>query len=190
MPRDRASRVSRLADVVITYLERPAIGVASGGDANDGSSPGARGLPAGVVLRHERAPEAAEIAATMYRAVGAPWHWRDRAGWTAEQWGEAVHRDDVELWSARIDGAPVGYFELHLQSDAVDLKYFGLIPEFTNRGIGGPLLTAAIARASALGRDRVTVNTCTLDHPAALPNYLARGFRVVSTERQQRTLPE
>jgi GNAT superfamily N-acetyltransferase len=182
--------MSRVAEVVVTYLERPAIGGDVNCDPNTDAIAGARGLPPGVDLRHERPPRAGEIAAAMYHAVGAAWHWRDRAGWTAAQWAEAVHRDDVELWSARIDGAPIGYFELHVEAEAVDIKYFGLIPEFTNRGIGGPLLGAAIARASALRRGRVTVNTCTLDHPAALPNYLARGFRVVTTERQQRTLPE
>jgi hypothetical protein len=34
----------------------------------------------------------------------------------------------------------------------------------------------------------VTVNTCTLDHAAALPNYLARGFCVARTERQRRAI--
>ncbi len=35
----------------------------------------------------------------------------------------------------------------------------------------------------------MTVNTCTLDHPSALPNYLKRGFAIVRTEVQRRTLP-
>jgi hypothetical protein len=28
----------------------------------------------------------------------------------------------------------------------------------------------------------VWLHTCSFDHPAALPNYLARGFRVFKTE--------
>jgi hypothetical protein len=30
----------------------------------------------------------------------------------------------------------------------------------------------------------VTVNTCTADHPRALPNYLAAGFQVIRTVRE------
>ena len=33
-----------------------------------------------------------------------------------------------------------------------------------------------------LGPTRVWLHTCTLDDPAALPNYVARGFRPCSTE--------
>jgi GNAT superfamily N-acetyltransferase len=39
-------------------------------------------------------------------------------------------------------------------------------------------LTAAVRRAWASGARRVTVNTCELDGPHALANYLARGFVV------------
>jgi GNAT superfamily N-acetyltransferase len=88
-----------------------------------------------------------------------------------------------------VGGTVAGYFELHVESDAVELKYFGLVPEFTGRGIGGALLDAAIERARALDRSRMTVNTCTLDHPAALPNYRRHGFRDVRTDIQRRNIP-
>jgi GNAT superfamily N-acetyltransferase len=58
------------------------------------------------------------------------------------------------------------------------LSYFGLLPPFLGQGIGGALLTAAIERAWAMDARRVWVHTCTLDHPAALRNYQARGFRL------------
>jgi hypothetical protein len=37
-------------------------------------------------------------------------------------------------------------------------------------------LDEAVQRAWALAPNRVWLHTCTLDHPAALSNYLARGF--------------
>jgi hypothetical protein len=36
--------------------------------------------------------------------------------------------------------------------------------------------------AWTLGPKRVWLHTCTLDHPNALPNYLARGFTPYRTE--------
>ena len=84
-------------------------------------------------------------------------------------------------------GAIAGYFELVRRADArgaveVELLYFGLVAEAQGRGLGRRLLERAIAEAWALGAERMVLNTCTLDHPAALPNYLARGFRVVRDE--------
>jgi hypothetical protein len=34
------------------------------------------------------------------------------------------------------------------------------------------------------------VHTCTLDHPSALGNYLARGFRIFKQELADEDLPE
>src|SRR5438094_198572 len=59
----------------------------------------------------------------------------------------------------------------------------GSLPEFTRRGFGKHLLTEAVRHAWAEGARRVWLHTCTLDHPAALPNYVARGFRPFKTER-------
>lgn len=189
--------MSRVVEVVVTYLEMVAQGPEPRGTHRDGiSSPrddqalGAFRAPgAHVELRPEHPPDAASTAAAMYRTVGANFHWLDRVAWTDEQWRAEVDRDGVELWTARIGDEIAGYFQLHVESDAVELKYFGLTPQFIGRGLGGALLSAAVRRARSLGSGRVTVSTCTLDHPAALPNYLARGFRVVRTAVEHRTLP-
>ena len=52
-----------------------------------------------------------------------------------------------------------------------------------------PILTKSVEEAWALGPSRIWVHTCTLDHPAALPNYLSRGFRTVREEKYQVELP-
>jgi GNAT superfamily N-acetyltransferase len=57
------------------------------------------------------------------------------------------------------------------------------------RGLGTLLLTRAVEEAWALGTSRVWLHTSTLDHPAALPNYLKRGFKQVRTEVYQTTIP-
>ncbi|HEY4595650.1 MAG TPA: GNAT family N-acetyltransferase, partial [Thermoanaerobaculia bacterium] len=48
----------------------------------------------------------------------------------------------------------------------------------------------AVERAWERGGKRVGVNTCSLDAPAALRNYEARGFRRFKTERIEKDFPE
>ncbi|RIK74845.1 MAG: GNAT family N-acetyltransferase [Planctomycetota bacterium] len=119
-----------------------------------------------------------ELNRFFYVAVGRLWHWGDRLPWPREKWLAWVDRAELETWVAYCRGTPVGYFELERQPEAnVEVAYFGLLPDFTGRGFGGALLNRAIERAWEDGTRRVWLHTCTLDHPAALANYLARGFR-------------
>lgn len=124
----------------------------------------------------------------LYLGVGRAWHWTDRAGWTDEDIAHHVGQPEVDVWTARVDGVLAGFFELRRvpEDDSVEIAYFGLLPALVGRGLGGMLLTAAVRTAWALEPSRVWVHTCTLDHPAALPNYLARGFAVTRVEDYER----
>jgi GNAT superfamily N-acetyltransferase len=66
---------------------------------------------------------------------------------------------------------------------SVEIAYFGLLPAYVGRGLGKYLLSEAAARAWTLQPSRVWLHTSTLDHPAALPNYLARGFSISRVEQ-------
>lgn len=119
----------------------------------------------------------------LYTEVGRRYHWFDRLPWTDDQIRDYLGDPAVSLYVMWVTGAPAGYFELRVEPDrAVEIVYFGLIGEFTGRGLGGHMLTEAAKRAWATGATRVWLHTNTLDHPAALPNYLKRGFRVTKTE--------
>ena len=146
------------------------------------------------VVRVER-PTAVEYRA-LYAAVGGTWHWRDRDAWSDERLQRHLDDPRVSLWLLREGDARLGYFELVRRADdagdgrddvEVELLYFGLVPGAHGRGLGRRLLERAMAEAWALGAARLVLNTCTLDHPAALPNYLARGFRVVREEAYEVT---
>jgi len=127
----------------------------------------------------------------LYSAVGHDWNWLDKLNWTDKQWIEYVNRPELETWVGYIKGTPAGYFELEIQPDAnVQIMYFGLLPHFIGQGLGGLLLTEAIRRAWATGAKRVWVHTCTLDHPAALTNYKARGFFLYKQETDYKELPD
>lgn len=132
-----------------------------------------------------------ELNRFFYTAVGGDWHWTDRLGWTWDQWMAYLDRPGLETWIGSIEGTPAGYFELEAQPEGnVELKYFGLLPRFFGRGLGGVLLTAAVERAWEMGARRVWLHTNTVDGPAALRNYETRGFRVFKSETVSRELGE
>ena len=118
----------------------------------------------------------------FYEQVGAGYAWTDRMHWSDEQWARWEAR--VETWVVSVDGERAGYFELepYERGRLVQLAYFGLLPRYHGLGIGGHALTAAIRRGFELG-PKVAVSTNTLDGPHALPNYTARGLRVVRREQ-------
>lgn len=128
----------------------------------------------------------------LYSEVGRAYHWRDRLGWTDAEARARVEDPAVSLHLLSVQGAPAGYFELqkHEHDASVEIAYFGLLPAFHGRGLGKYLLTQAADAAWALGASRVWLHTCTLDGPAALPNYLARGFRPYGQEAYEADLPD
>ena len=143
-----------------------------------------------VALRLLRPIGAVEYRA-LYGLVGERWSWRDRLVWSDAELETYLSAPTVHVWRLDVEARPAGYFELQQHDDgAVEVMYFGLVPEQIGRGLGGWLLTRAVEESFALGANRVILNTCTLDAPQALPNYLARGFRILREERYVLDVPE
>ncbi len=131
-----------------------------------------------------------ELNRFLYATVGAPWTWYMRLTWTWQEWYDYLSKDTVHTWIAYDQGTPIGYFELEEQSaGAVEVAYFGLLPEFVGKGFGKSLLEDAIDKGWQLASSRVWLHTCTLDHPNALPNYLRRGFKVFKEEDFEDEVP-
>ena len=119
----------------------------------------------------------------LYSEVGRDFHWVDRLAWTDEQIRTHLAQPSVTLWLLTMADAPAGWFELKCHDDgSTEIAYFGILPAFRRRGLGKHLLIEAVRQAWATGTDRVWLHTCTLDDPAALPNYVARGFRPYKEE--------
>jgi GNAT superfamily N-acetyltransferase len=119
----------------------------------------------------------------LYEEVGRSYRWTDRLSWTDETIQTYLATPGVSIWLMSWQEAPAGYYELRKHEEVgVEIAYFGLLPDFIGRGWGKYLLTRAVESAWQLGTDSVWLHTCTLDHPAALPNYLKRGFRPVRQE--------
>jgi ribosomal protein S18 acetylase RimI-like enzyme len=119
----------------------------------------------------------------LYAEVGRAFRWTDRLGWSDDTIRGHLATPGLSLWLLTWEAAPAGYFELKPHEDgSVEIAYFGLLPEYIGRGWGKYLLSEAVREAWRLKPTRVWLHTCTLDHPAALPNYLGRGFRSVREE--------
>jgi len=132
-----------------------------------------------------------EFCRFLYTAVGGTWYWLERLNWDYARWLAYLDPTAVETLVLYVAGTPAGFIELQLQpEDTIEVKYFGLLPQFIGQRLGGYLLTTGVQRAWAKGARRVWVHTCSLDGPTARANYLARGFRVYDQRVGFEDLPE
>ena len=121
----------------------------------------------------------------LYFRVGERWDWMTNDHGRMSN-GRNTQR--FELWTF------AGYYGDGLaiitnpsgQENGIEIAYFGMLPEWIGRGLGGALLTSAIEGAWRAGANpsRVWVHTCNRDHPQALANYQARGMIVYKVEEE------
>jgi GNAT superfamily N-acetyltransferase len=112
---------------------------------------------------------------TLFRRIGGRWLWYSRLAMN-----DAALQANVAEVHAVVDGSrtELGMIELDFRQPGECLiRFLGLVPELAGRGHGRWLFAQMLALAWRAGVNRVHVNTCTLDHPAALPSYLRAGFR-------------
>ncbi|MBV1799617.1 GNAT family N-acetyltransferase [Siccirubricoccus sp. G192] len=151
-------------------------------------------VPPPALPRDARVVRAAHCTGPFYRylydTVGHDYVWwlrrtltpAELAGILADP-GNAVH----VLYRG---GEPAGFYELDRRNwPLVNLSYFGLLPHAVGQGLGRAFLGQAVAEAWEGGARVLTVNTCTADHPRALPNYLAAGFHPLRTVREVWRVP-
>lgn len=128
-----------------------------------------------AILKAERAP--LHFYRYLYDAVAARWHWVDRKRLNDGQLAAIIHDPLNEIYVLYAEGSPAGFAEVNARRKTdIDLSYFGLVPDYFGRRYGGFFLGAVIDLVWAKRPQRFTVNTCTLDHPRALPLYQRHGF--------------
>jgi GNAT superfamily N-acetyltransferase len=111
----------------------------------------------------------------LFEKVGGPWLWYSRLAMDDETLAAAMAEVHAVLDSG---GEEVGLVELDFRTRGECLiRFLGLVPELSGRGHGPWLFAETMKLTWRPGVSRVHVNTCTLDHPAALRAYLKAGFR-------------
>lgn len=115
----------------------------------------------------------------LYAGVGQDYLWWLRRTLPDAEMEEILADRRISISVLRDAEGDLGFYELDRRSPhrMINLAYFGLLPRAIGRGLGMAFLHHAINAACAEGCSALTVNTCTADHPRALPNYLRAGFR-------------
>jgi len=133
-----------------------------------------------VEMRRVSPPDGA-VNSWFYRQVGSEFGWADLAGLSAFEWQRRA--ESLDTWVATSQGRRAGWYELDPREDgSVELTLLGVLAFFRRRGLGGQLVTHAARTAfEELGATKLCLRTATVDDEAALPNYLARGFRITRT---------
>jgi hypothetical protein len=106
----------------------------------------------------------------LYDAIGRDYHWVDRKKLSDPQLKAILAEERNEFYVLYAEGCPAGLAELDFRDAAsANIAYFGLVPEYVGRRLGYFFLYHATMNAWAKPISRLLVNTCTLDHPRALP---------------------
>ena len=126
----------------------------------------------------------------LYNTVGADYVWWLRRTASDAELAGLLGSPGVSIHVLMQGNEPAGFFEIdQRQRPVTNLSYFGLMPHAIGRGAGPGFLRAAIDIAWQGGTRLVTVNTCTADHPRALPAYLRAGFVKVRELREIWDIP-
>ena len=139
--------------------------------------------PAGKValLKAERPP--VHFYRYLYDTIGGPYYWVDRRRMGDAELAELIRHPKLELYVLYVSGCPAGMAELDFRDAHTGLiAYFGLMPEFIGKRLGYFFLYHTVANAWLQPISTLLVNTCTLDHPRALPLYQRMGFSPYSRE--------
>lgn len=138
-----------------------------------------------LAVRHVEKP-GVEYYREIYDAVGSRWNWTSRKRLSDAALAEILNDSRVEIHELRVDGVQAGFAELDGRVPGeIELKQFGLVPEFIGWGLGKYFLNWVIDRAFSHSPKRFWLHTCTEDHPAALPNYVKAGFVVYKAETHE-----
>lgn len=117
--------------------------------------------------------------------VGRKWHWVNALRLSDDALAAGLAQPGRDVRVLYLDGAPVGFFDIKANPpESAEIAYFGIMDHATGQGLGRWFLGAAVQAAWSHGPRRVSVQTCTLDHPAALPLYQKMGFSPVGQVRE------
>ena len=126
----------------------------------------------------------------LYDTIGEKYFWVDRKKLSPEKLTEIIHAPTTLLYVLYTEGSPSGLTEIELRADgSANIAYFGLMPDMIGRRLGFFFLYHSCSSAWSHPISRLLINTCTLDHPRALPLYQRMGFTPYAREERFVELP-
>ena len=147
-----------------------------------------RTMPPGLHMEHCLSPTLS-FYFYLYNTIGERWAWGERRLQTPDEVRAIITDPSVFLFVPYMHGVPAGMVEVHTKNHPeVELKYFGLMPEFIGRGIGLVALQWTVDWVFRMGAERFWLHTCTQDSPQALVVYQKAGFTVYG--EKQHSVPD
>ena len=141
--------------------------------------------PRGKVALLKAQKPSAHFYRYLYDTIGDDYYWVDRKKIGDEALTAVIQDPLNQLFVLYAEGCPAGMAELdYRRMGEANISYFGLMPEAIGRRLSVFFLYHTVMNAWAEGIKRLTVNTCTLDHPRALPLYQRLGFVPYSREER------
>jgi GNAT superfamily N-acetyltransferase len=127
-------------------------------------------------LKHVASPDLDWYRA-LYRTVGENWLWFLRLTLDDNALAKIIRDPAVQVHVLRHEGRDAGILELDTRHfPDIEISFFGLVGDLIGQGAGRHMMNRALGICWARSPRRVTVHTCTLDHPNALGFYLRTGF--------------
>lgn len=129
-----------------------------------------------------------DISLAAYRAlyddVGRQWHWVNRRLLTDRQLSAIIHHPATEIFTLKRRDRAIGFVELNFKLfPQVEIVFVGLVKDAIGKGLGSQMLQQAISYIYSRAPSRIIIQTCTLDHPSALPLYQSFGFTPVGRKQ-------
>lgn len=128
-------------------------------------------------LRRVPDPETGWYRDLFARVGGKEWLWFSRLRMADDDLAAILSDPRVEVCGLFCGDRAEGLLELDFRRPGTcELAFLGVTPTLIGTGAGRLLMNHAIARAWRRPITRLTVHTCTLDHPGALSFYRRSGF--------------
>lgn len=120
---------------------------------------------------------------TLYDRVGRAWHWVNRRVLDDKTLAAIIHNPKTDIFVLRQRNMAIGFVEIHRkQHPLTEIVFVGLVKNTIGQGLGQKMLHHALYHLAQTQAKRVMIQTCTLDHPKALPLYQKMGFRKTHTQ--------
>ena len=113
----------------------------------------------------------------LFLAVGKDWLWDCRLRLSDQELTSLLDDPAIDLFALEHEAEDKGFLELDRGNfPEVHISFVGVVPNLLGKGAGRFLMAKALELAWAHHPDRVTLHTCTMDHPNALRLYINLGF--------------
>ncbi len=113
----------------------------------------------------------------LFRRIGEDWLWFSRLQLSDEELRGVLGSPLHETYVFEAQGQGEGLVELDFGVEGeCDVSFFGLTPALVGCGAGRWMMNRAIEIAWSRPIRRLSLHTCTLDHPGALGFYVRSGF--------------